>query len=432
MKTSQYMNIIQKNDGSMILHNALFGSVMRITDPELQKLAKELKEREDSYSLHFDLEKMQEFYDDLAAQNMIVEDHINEINMINNRFRELGVQRSRNIGIVMIPTRNCNFRCPYCYEEHVNKNMDDQTYEKALNFLSKAIEEKKCENVGVSWFGGEPMLAYEKVIAFMEKLKEQHPEVKLHGQMTTNGYLLTKERLQTLIDHDVTMYQITVDGMADVHDQTRFLAGGAGSWDTIIENLRDAKKLEADFKITIRTNLSHELMKAPDAWFTFLKENFGDDHRFEYHCESIKDLGGDDQTLVYEEQKHGDPMEVVLALSKKYGLTLNNYATYLKPFSMMCYAANPNTFVVDYDGSIEKCTVALDLDLNKVGHLTEQGASFDLNKFAWWTDYDNREECKKCAIYPLCYGRKCPHAYFHAESCQSMLALYNGVIRTLY
>ena len=54
MKTSQYMNIIQKNDGSMILHNALFGSVMRITDPELQKLAKELKEREDSYSLHFD------------------------------------------------------------------------------------------------------------------------------------------------------------------------------------------------------------------------------------------------------------------------------------------------------------------------------------------------------------------------------------------
>ena len=85
----------------------------------------------------------------------IVEDHINEINMINNRFRELGVQRSRNIGIVMIPTRNCNFRCPYCYEEHVNKNMDDQTYEKALNFLSKAIEEKKCENVGVSWFGGD-------------------------------------------------------------------------------------------------------------------------------------------------------------------------------------------------------------------------------------------------------------------------------------
>lgn len=432
MKTSMYMNIIEK-DNYYILHNPLYGSMIKVIDSDLMRLVCDIKKREDVYDLTFDTSQEMEFYNDLINQKMIVENQTNEINILNYNFREWQLAASKKMGVIMLPTRNCNFRCPYCYEDHDSEFMTDDIYEGTLRWISENSKRCGCEQIGISWFGGEPMLAYDKIIPFMQKLREMNFGLRISGHMTTNGYLLTKDKFQSLIENSVTDFQITVDGMADMHDKTRYLVGGGGTWSVIINNLMDMKSLKDNFKITIRTNMSRDLVDSPEEWFEFLQTNFSDDKRFIFHCETIKDLGGKNKDFAYTQgEPREDPMQYILTLFKKYRLPLKNYTHYLNLFSMMCYAANPYNIVVDYDGSMEKCTICIDEERNKVGKIEKNSIKINKNNYAWWVDYDNKSECKNCKIYPICYGRKCPNSYYHPDACVKMRDLYEGTIRAAY
>ncbi|MBP3041922.1 SPASM domain-containing protein, partial [Bacillaceae bacterium Marseille-Q3522] len=67
--------------------------------------------------------------------------------------------------------------------------------------------------------------------------------------------------------------------------------------------------------------------------------------------------------------------------------------------------------VIGSDGTIYKCTVALDSDFNKVGQLLEDG-SMKLNSdlMALWITSDETadESCQKCFFRPSCQGAACP------------------------
>lgn len=432
MKRSLYMNVIEK-ENYLILHNPLHNSLIKVTDPLLKEITLFIKGKIGNFDLSFNTDKEKDYYNALIEQKMIIDDSVDEINVLNYNYREWLVNASKKIQIIMIPTRNCNFRCPYCYELHEKIFMEEDTYQEVFNLIKNYVEIRNCSQVEISWFGGEPMLVYDKIILFMNKIKSALPNVDVCGRMTTNGYLLTKERMQKLIHSGVNHYQITVDGMGDTHDKTRYLAGGHGTWATIIGNLLDFRRLKEQFSILIRTNMSRELVRDPYEWFQFLKANFSEDPRFTFHCETIKDLGGENKEYAYTSNPvKDDPMMFILELYKKYELPITNYTNYLKPFSAMCYAANPYSWVIDYDGKVEKCTVCIDDEKNKVGEVKNNNLEIDKNAFAWWSDYETYKECKECKIFPICYGKKCPNSYYNPNTCFNLLNLYESIIKTAY
>lgn len=53
--------------------------------------------------------------------------------------------------------------------------------------------------------------------------------------MTTNGYLLTKDRAGKLLSLNLYSYQITVDGGAEYHDNLRVLKNGGPTWEKFIK-----------------------------------------------------------------------------------------------------------------------------------------------------------------------------------------------------
>ncbi len=425
MKTSLFLNCVKTED-AYLLHNTLYPNIIKVNDEKLFPVVEKIVGNSEYYNLFFGDDDCDRFYNDLIKHKIIVPDETDEISLVNYYYRQY--ISGRPLQVILFPTRNCNFRCPYCYEQHEEKSLSEEHYDKIISFILDEVKIKKYTAVYVSWFGGEPMLQYQKIVEFMKRLRKVLPSyVILKGQMTTNAYLLTRERLEVLVDSGIDSYQVTIDGFKDTHDLTRKLMGNKPTWDTIMDNMVAAKESNLSFSIVLRTNVTNEMMSTIENWIAYLVDIFGDDKRFHYHFETVKNLGGDDQTFTFLEG-HGATITDLSSMAKKYGIAANTFKKFLYPFSMVCYAANPHSIVVDVDGSLMKCTVAIDEKRNKIGHL-DNGINDECH--AVWTDFELNDNCKKCSLLPLCYGRKCPNSYFDSKVCQTVKQYYLMALKSM-
>lgn len=133
-------------------------------------------------------------------------------------------------GVVNI-TNSCNNRCPYCFVCFENDFMDLSTAEQVVKFL-KENGEKSGEKPTFTFFGGEPLLAFDTIIKpIILKYKKE-----LNWSITTNGTLLTEEIIDFLADNDVSIL-LSFDGIKEVQDKQRPLMGQQSSFDKIMKSL---------------------------------------------------------------------------------------------------------------------------------------------------------------------------------------------------
>ena len=230
MKKSNFANIVRLGDEALI-HNSLFGGAVKAKCD-----ASKLFLRTIETDSRFELDENEEFHKVMKDMRMIVNDETDESSLVNFHFLE---RQQKDLYIILIVTRQCNFRCTYCYEDFRNEVMDSSVYENVLKVIEDLIDAKGYKSLQVSFFGGEPMLEYEAICQFMEKTNElaKKKSIYFFGEMTTNAYLLISEKFEKLVSIGLTNYQITVDGLRDTHDKGRPLANGGGSWEKIIQNL---------------------------------------------------------------------------------------------------------------------------------------------------------------------------------------------------
>lgn len=92
--------------------------------------------------------------------------------------------------------------------------------------------EKSGEKPTFTFFGGEPLLAFDTIIKpIILKYKKE-----LNWSITTNGTLLTEEIIDFLADNNVSIL-LSFDGIKEVQDKQRPLMGQRSSFDKIMENL---------------------------------------------------------------------------------------------------------------------------------------------------------------------------------------------------
>ena len=150
---------------------------------------------------------------------------------------------SRAVSVTICPTVGCNFDCPYCFENHIPGKMSQQVQDDVVNLISRMMDSVAAKNLSVTWFGGEPLLAPDVIETLTRRLvslaEEKHAEYQ--ANIITNGYLLDQKNIDLLERCKVHRAQVTVDGLRDAHNATRYLAGGGPTFDRIISNLRDNK-----------------------------------------------------------------------------------------------------------------------------------------------------------------------------------------------
>lgn len=291
---------------------------------------------------------------------------------------------SRRLSLILLPTEQCNFRCVYCYEDFDIGRMRPEVVEGVKNLLLARGPELKF--LGLSWFGGEPLMAYDIVLDIMHLANRvaANGNFVLSSNMTTNMSLLTRERLDALTALRVSHYQVSFDGDKPYHDTMRLRADKRGTFDQLWGRLEDAHLSNATFTMDIRVHVTTQNAQSVESLIERLAKLLRADGRFRLWIRPLSRFGGANDALLpilSDAEKPwlnpGDVVNELRAKAKGKRLILNDLV------SEVCYATKLNTFLVRSDGRLAKCTVALN---NTVGRLLPDGTmEIDPNKAKWWS-----------------------------------------------
>jgi MoaA/NifB/PqqE/SkfB family radical SAM enzyme len=145
------------------------------------------------------------------------------------------------------PSYDCNLECKHCFAESLKK-----TGEKTLTPEDYKRIADECIKLGAVHFaiqGGEPLLLphLEEMVKFLQ------PE-KCLISVTTNGTMLTNERINSLRKAGVDMFTFSLDSIdAEEHDLFR---GARGAHNKVCRMIKSV--LNAGMGVTINTIVSHE------------------------------------------------------------------------------------------------------------------------------------------------------------------------------
>lgn len=280
-----------------------------------------------------------------------------------------------------MPTEACNFRCAYCYETFALKRMTPSL----VSGVKRLIERRapRASRMQLSWFGGEPLLVpdiLEEVGAHARRICQAN-DVPFTSDCTTNGYLLSADRLSALPRAGIELLHISLDGDKHAHDETRVLASGKGTFDMIWRNLEAIADSALPVKVLLRLHYLDTTVDSVLALARRITSRFGDDARFSHYFKAVGRLGGPrdaDLPIMNREDRAETERRLAAATG---GMTPEQR----RVASGSCYAGHPWSFVVRSDGSLSKCTVALYEPFNSIGRLNPDGTvEIDRDRLQPW------------------------------------------------
>ena len=327
---------------------------------------------------------------------------------------------SNTINLTICPTMNCNFDCSYCFEKHRTGKMSTEVQESIINFIKKTIKNGRIKFLNITWFGGEPLLAVDVIENLSKRIIEvtNQENVKYYANIITNGYLLTQEIVDKLSNVKINSYQITLDGIGDIHNKTRHLINKEPTFDKIISNLVNIK-----FKgiVNIRHNLYADNTEEVEPLREYVKElaKKSGNNIFYYPAFTHKN----NNALEKEEQINYLNIEDFgkYEINKK----IQNFTTYNGSY---CGAHTLNFIVVDELGNLYRCWEDSG-DIKKSYGKIEKWDMVNPIETATnpqiLIDYINTggairdKECLECVWLPICQGG-CPHnRLFYNKVCIS-------------
>lgn len=325
------------------------------------------------------------------------------------------------INLTILPTYNCNFRCEYCFERNLqNKGKDLLSMKMSTRTVDvifeqlKAYREEGLQLDCIYLFGGEPLLRTNRDI--VEYICEKAAEYKIPINCVSNGYDL--DQYIDLIKHySFHGLQITLDGIKEHHDSRRFLAGGQGTYDRIIENV--GKAVEAGIHITLRTNVNKKNVDQIPELLALYKENgWTEKENFRYYfkstirCYETKQNELSEIELMDILRKYIGDKSSSFKFNSIYGSISNRIRAMLqnKTFAPMrsgyC-GANAGMYTVDPYGDIYPCWDVLTEEECVIGHINYETNRFEFNDVHnEWKErtVDKLPECKKCKYMLFCGG----------------------------
>lgn len=335
---------------------------------------------------------------DLQNSHLICEDDLQEESLIicaNKTFRF----SNTTARITIMPTLNCNFRCWYCYETHIEGYMSGDSVQSVIVFCKNLIDSRGLKSFVLDWFGGEPLLHFDDVvypisIAIKDYCEEKN--VNFTNSITTNGFFIAEKLIPQMNEIALRSFQITLDGAKKFHDRTRFSHDRTGSYDCIVKNISLICRGITDVLVTVRINYTPTNLHTIDS----IAVSFAEDIRHKIFIEP---------QLVWQFKDNINAITDVIAhkMETFHSLGYKTRANSLPTVCSWCYAENMNQYVINYDLKVYKCT-ARDFkdESHSVGVISAEG-TFHPNKnyykYFAASNFEN-ETCLSCEMLPSCTG----------------------------
>jgi len=92
--------------------------------------------------------------------------------------------------VMLILSKRCNMRCPYCYyhdNDEYNGDMSDETFYKVMNLLIEYINKYNLQHFTLEIFGGEPFVEEDRLIELITTIHKSTPSCLTRYMIATNG-----------------------------------------------------------------------------------------------------------------------------------------------------------------------------------------------------------------------------------------------------
>lgn len=162
---------------------------------------------------------------------------------------------SKHMSLIIAPTTGCNFECPYCFEPKKNpRSVTKETIDKIIDYVDNL---KEIETVSLTWYGGEPLLMAAEIETIHKRLKSETEKKIQYQELISNAYLIDDHVIAIFKEIGLDRIQISIDGIKENHDKTRFLKGiGTPTFDRIMANIEKLAESMPELDISLRVNIN--------------------------------------------------------------------------------------------------------------------------------------------------------------------------------
>lgn len=308
---------------------------------------------------------------------------------------------TNNLFLTIAPTLDCNFACPYCYENRKKGIMSEQIQESILEYIKEAVE-SGIKGINLTWYGGEPLLCFdivEKMSVEVVKLCTEN-KCRLKMDIVTNGYLLTEEIVEKMDEIGISKIQITIDGLKEHHDVRRPLRNGNGTFDVIMNNL----KLFDDSPLGVLVRMNVDNQNCRD--FKHLKAQVDalGNSNIRVYASPVEDINKDTINEVSDFMSN-EEFESFALKSCDDGDWSDDDFSVMDDRYCFCTSETENCYVVDNLGNFYKCWDEVGREEYACFNVTDR-ESVNYDRIAKFLADDpfSDEKCKDCVFLPLCFG----------------------------
>ena len=371
--------------------------------------------------------------------------HEEEQGIVAEISRGLHEQETSRPYFMIAPNMDCNYRCTYCFERHLQKTLKSETsnisYLKdnvvlrpdAIPKIYAAIERIQTHadhEIGgmVILYGGEPLDADNRDLIF--DIVQTGMRKGYWFAAITNGHDLDTF-LPIIGQNMLSQIQISIDGPKPVHDRRRVYRGKESSFDKIVANLRKVLD-QGGAEVHIRVHVDPTNIGLFEEVMTFFeREGWTNHDSVIIYANTVyeKDDGG----LVSVEIEVADIARRLDAMVSGYWNVFTSApavhaARALEPvletgarFALKgtyC-SANFGNYIFAPDGHIYSCWESIGKECSKIGsYLTAQGLVFDPVAVQKWFSRNIAEipECLECAFALVCGGGCAQYAEYNSGS----------------
>ena len=345
-----------------------------------------------------------EFLALLAEHGFLADPTDEKLKLMQLRYRRNAICfGTGRVGLTICPTLACNFACPYCFERSQDDTtvMDERTVEALLAFLRSHDD---ARHLTVTWYGGEPTLAFDVVETLTRRFIALFPDYADAG-LVTNGYLLGREKIEQLDDLRISFVQVTLDGAAATHDRRRTLRGGGATYERILRNIDMLVASSWKGRCALRVNVDRANQAEYAALYTELVER--------YRGKAVTVYPARVTTF----EGHSYVRDRGLRVAEWGAFQLERYAADgiaqrrgFYPSSGVhdtCIATSHQGYVVGPGGELYKCWEDVGRQDRVVGSVHAQSYITDSALQACYTigtDPHGDAECLECTLFPVCGG----------------------------
>lgn len=370
----------------------------------------------------------EETLDDLIQNELLVPKTENELLTIIQK-NQSAIQNDDDLYIVVQPTAMCQLGCGYCGQNHVNKRISPENQTRLIEGMARRLKQKTWKRLSIGWFGAEPLVAMDEIRSltkqFMGLAKDHGADYT--AKVVTNGVSLSRSLALELVgDLKIRQIEVTLDGLAEYHDQRRFTKQGHGSFERIYQNLLSILPLpELERIISIRCNVDQYNR---DGVIPLIQKLAADGLHKKiryFYWARVYSWGNDAGKRSPSQATFGEwELEWFIEMFR-LGYPLKLIPS-RKPIT--CMAVQPTSFLVDANGVLFNCTEVSYVPTYETIKGVSQSNRYALGTLTIGADEEKRRPlgdffhhvsqgqytCHTCRMFPVC-GGACPKQWLEGN-----------------